>query len=167
MKFLCRLSDAVGKHNGEWKDGTMTDIGKKYEEGLEELIDRYAEDYRIESFSYKMMGKLLEIEKVKKRLKTYGIHELYIYGGGYLGVQLFNAVNAFADVKAVVDKSGSLSVDVPGIRSISIKDLEKQYTNEKIIITPVRYYATVRQDLIRFIDGENILYLGEFLEGVI
>lgn len=145
----------------------MIDTGKKYEEVLEELIDRYAEDYRIESFSYKMMGKLLETEKVKKRLKIYGIHELYIYGGGYLGVQLYNAVNGFADVKAIVDKSGGISVDVSGIHSISVKDLEKQYANEKIIITPVRYYAAVRRDLIRFIDGENILYLGEFLEGVI
>lgn len=136
-------------------------------EELEKLIDCYAEDYRIESFSYKMMGKLLETEDVKRRLKAYGIQELYIYGGGYLGVQLYHAVREFADVKAIVDKSGGISVDVKGIHAMSVEELEGSYQNETVIITPVRYYTAIKKDLMRFIDEKNILYLGEFLEGVI
>lgn len=137
------------------------------EEKLEELIDYYAEDYKIESFSYKMMGKLLETENVRSRLKAYGIQELYIYGGGFLGVQLYNAVKEYTDVKAVVDKSGGISVDVQGIYSISVEELENVYSGERIIITPVRYYKVVKKDLIRFVEEKNILFLGEFLEGVL
>ena len=136
-------------------------------EKLERLLDYYAEDYRIESFSYKMMGKLLEIENIKKRLQAYDIQELYVYGGGYLGVQLYNAVRKLTNVKAIVDKSGGISVDVQGIKSMSVQELEANYANEKIIITPVRYYRPIKKDLTRFIEEENILFLGEFLEGVI
>ena len=137
------------------------------EEKLEELIDYYALDYKLKFYSYKMMGKLLEIENVKNRLKVYDIQELYIYGGGYLGVQLYNAVKDYTDVKAVVDKSGEISVDVQGICSISTDELENVYKGEMIIITPVKYYSAIKKDLIRFADEKNILYLGEFLEGMI
>lgn len=136
-------------------------------EKLEELLDYYAEDYKIESYSYKMMGKLLEVDKIKKRLEIYGIQELYIYGGGYLGVQLYNAVKDYIDVKAVVDKSGGIIVDVQGIDAISVEELEGRYKGETIVITPVRYYSVIKKDLIRFVDEKKILYLGEFLEGVI
>ena len=74
----------------------------------EELIlDYYAQAYRLEMFSYRMMGKLLETDNVHNRLKKNNITELYIYGGGYLGVQLYNVVKPYVDVKAIVDKSGN------------------------------------------------------------
>jgi hypothetical protein len=137
------------------------------DEELERIFDYYVEDYKIQFFSYKMMGKLLETENIKKRIEIYNIKNLYVYGGGYLGVQLYNAVKDFISVKAIVDKSGGLSVDVQGIKSISFDELKENYTDEKIIITPVKYYKAIEKDLKQFIDKKNILFLGEFLEGVI
>lgn len=134
---------------------------------LEKIFDYYAKDYKIQFFNYKMMGKLLETENVKKRIEIYNIRDLYVYGGGYLGVQLYNAVKDFVTVKALVDKSGGLSVDVQGIKSISFDGLKENYIDEKIIITPIKYYKEIKKDLEQFIDKRNILFLGEFLEGIV
>lgn len=134
----------------------------------EELIlDGYAYAYNLEKYSYQMMGKLLEIEDIKKRLKINKINELYIYGGGYLGVQLYNSVKGYTDVKAIVDKSGGLAVKAEGISVVSFDKLQEIYKGEKIIITPIKYYKSIKEELLRFIDEENILFLGEFIEGVI
>lgn len=133
----------------------------------EEIFELYVKDYRIGSLCYNMMGKLLEIEWVKERLQLYNIQSLYIYGGGYLGVQLYNVVHDMVNVKAVVDKNGILSVNVKGIRTISLDDFVKEYNGEKIIITPVKYYQRIKDDLSKLLNEKEILFLGEFLEGMV
>lgn len=133
----------------------------------EELFELYVKDYRIQTHCYNMMGQLLDTEWVRKRLQLYNIQSLYIYGGGYLGVQLFNAVHDMVNVKAVVDKNGGLSVNVKGIRTISLDDLVKEYAGERIIITPVKYYQRIKDDLSKFVDEKELLFLGEFLEGMV
>lgn len=145
--------------------GIVGGVNMSNEEEL--ILDYYAQAYRLEMFSYRMMGKLLETDNVHNRLKKNNITELYIYGGGYLGVQLYNAVKPYVDVKAIVDKSGNLSVNVKGIPVISLDKLRTVYKNEKIIITPIKYYKMIKKELVEFINEDNILYLGEFLEGVI
>ncbi len=132
-----------------------------------DIFERYAEEKNIESFSYKMMGKLLETSNVIKRIEAYKIKELYIYGGGYLGIQLYNAVKDIVTVKAVVDKNGGISVEVDGIYSISFDEFINVYKGETVIITPVKYYSVIKRDLMNYIKDEDILFLGEFLEGVI
>lgn len=132
-----------------------------------EIFEYYAEEKNIESFSYKMMGKLLETSNVKKRIEAYNIKDLYIYGGGYLGVQLYNAVKDIVNIKAIVDKSGGISVEENGIYSISFEEFINLYKNETVIITPVKYYKAIKKDLDKYIKDGNILFLGEFLEGVI
>jgi len=133
----------------------------------EEIFELYVRDYRIESISYKMMGRLLETGWVRKRIELYHIEDVYIYGGGYLGIQLYNAISNIVNVKAVLDKNGRLSVDVEGIRTISLDAVRKEYSGEKIIITPVKYYETIKKDLLKFADEKEILFLGEFLEGIV
>ena len=117
----------------------------------EEIFELYVREYRIESISYKLMGKLLEKEQVKKRLELFDITSLYIYGGGYLGVQLYNAVQNLTDIKGVVDKNGGLAVDVKDIRTISLADLREEYNNQMIIITPVKYYQSIKKDLVNIL----------------
>ncbi len=131
------------------------------------ILECYAEEKNIESFSYKMMGKLLETSNIKKRVYAYKIKELYIYGGGYLGIQLYNAVKDIVNIKAVVDKTGEISVKVKGIYSISFDEFTNRYKDETVIITPIKYYNVIKKDLSRYVNKEKILYLGEFLEGVI
>lgn len=133
----------------------------------EKLLEQYVRDYDIAWYSYWMMGKLLEKKLVERRVELWKIESLYIYGGGFLGVQLYHALDGMADIKAVVDKNGGLSVDAENIRVISLDNLKKEYSDEKIIITPVKYYRAIWNDLSKFADKNNLLYLGEFLEGIV
>lgn len=133
----------------------------------EKLLDFYIKDCEINWHCYQMMGKLLDKRKVKERKELYNLESLYIYGGGYLGIQLYNALNGITDIKAVVDKNGSLCMDIEGIRAITFDELKKEYSDEKIIITPVKYYQAIWGDLLGFADKDNLLFLGEFLEGIV
>ena len=133
----------------------------------EKLLEQYVRDYDIAWYSYWMMGRLLDRKLVKRRGELCGLESLYIYGGGFLGIQLHNALDGMADIKAVVDKNGSLSVDAENIRVISLDNLKKEYSGQKIIITPVKYYQAIWNDLSKFADKNNLLYLGEFLEGIV
>ena len=134
----------------------------------DDIIDYYAEDYKIESYSYKMMGKLLEKEKVISRLQKFNLQKVYIYGGGYLGVQLYLALKDSDAVQGIVDKSGGVSVDIAeDIPAFTVEQLMERYQNEAIIITPVRYYSQIKNSLSSQIPEDNILFLGEFLEGVV
>lgn len=132
----------------------------------EKLLEQYVRDYDIAWYSYWMMGRLLDKKLVERRVELCRIESLYIYGGGFLGIQLHNALDGIVDIKAVVDKNGSLSVDVENIKVLSLDNLKKEYSGEKIIITPVKYYKAIWNDLSKFADKENLLFLGEFLEGI-
>lgn len=131
----------------------------------EQIIDEYTWHCRIEAESYKMMGKMLDEGLIQERLDLYGISDLYIYGGAYLAAQLYRAVREKVHVKGIVDKEGrsAIKVDIPVIK---IEELRKTYRDEKVIITPPRFYRDARRELSQFIRAENILFLGEFLESL-
>lgn len=132
----------------------------------EQIIDEYTWHCRIEAESYKMMGKMLDEEMVKERLEQYNISDVYLYGGTYLAAQLYRAIKKYTKVKAIVDQAGRsvFKTDVP---VINLEELRKMYFNEKVIITPPRFYREAKSELIQFIRPHNILFLGEFLEGVL
>ncbi len=130
----------------------------------EQILDEYIRHCRVEAESYRMMGKMLNEELVRSRLALCSISDVYIYGGTYLAAQLCRAVKDNANIKGIVDK-GSRSVVEVNVPVITCEELEKIYINEKIIITPPIFYREIKADLLRFVQEDNILFLGEFLEG--
>ena len=58
----------------------------------DELIDIYGYQSEIFSKSYYMMGRLLDKNFVKKEVKKREMSDIYIYGGGYLGIQNNRAI---------------------------------------------------------------------------
>ena len=133
----------------------------------EELIEAYENEVDILSASYEMMGILLNSEAVADKLRERAISELYIYGGGYLGIQFYKAINKAVKVHAIVDKSGGLNIEVPEkIPVISLEAFEKTYQGQAVVITPVKYYYAIQKDLLRFVAKEKLLYLGELLGGI-
>ena len=50
-------------------------------------MDEYIHQYRVEAESYKMMGKMLDVSFVQRRLDQYNLSDLYLYGGTYLAAQ--------------------------------------------------------------------------------
>ena len=124
---------------------------------MEELLDLYAQGFDLFSLSYEMMGKMLDKESLKKRLKAMHISDVYIYGGGYLGIQLYNAINDFINVLNVVDKSGKLLIDMPDITVINLEQFKSVYRQEKVIITPIKHYKSINMELSEFIPRDKMI----------
>lgn len=133
----------------------------------EALLDAYAEEINIAVSSYELMGRLLDIGYVKRRLELSGLSEFYIYGGGYLGIQFYNIARKFVKILAVVDKKGALAIDVPYIPVIDINELKKVYKGQKVIITSVKFYREIKNDLSDFVSQDQIMFLGEVLGGIL
>ena len=133
----------------------------------DELLDAYAKDLAVAECSYEMMGKLLDQDYLKKRLASLNAYELYVYGGGYLGIQLYRACEKLVKVLSIVDKQGGLRLKIAGIPVMDLEGLKETYKDEYIIITPVSYYQEIQQDLLSFVPENKMLFLGEFLGGVL
>ncbi len=131
----------------------------------ERILDEYIYQYRVEAESYRMMGKMLDKNLVQQRLEQCGISDLYLYGGTYLAAQLCRCIGDNANLKGIVDKNGRSAVEV-NVPIISLDDLRNVYQKEKIIITPPRFYQMIKLELMEFVRENNIIFLGEFLEGL-
>ena len=132
-------------------------------EKKDELIDSYGYQTEIFSNSYYMMGRLLDKDFVKKEVEKRGLAELFIYGGGYLGIQLHRAISPFVNVFSVVDKKGKLLID--SIDDIPIMDIETfkcRYGNQPIIVTPLKFYREIFTELREFVPEDKIIFLEEF-----
>lgn len=130
----------------------------------EKILDEYVFNYRVASESYRMMGKMLDEVFVLERLKLYNISDVYIYGGTYLATQLYRVIHSKVNVKGIIDKNKHAVKINDTI--YTLEDIKKIYLNEKIIVTPLRYYKEIYADLMQFVPKENIIFLGELLEGL-
>jgi hypothetical protein len=136
-------------------------------EELDEILEEYAYESEIFSASYELMGQMLDREYVKNRLEMLELFDVYIYGGGYLGIQLYNAINLFVNISGVVDKSGKLLLEISDIPIIDLNEFRSQYRQQRVIITPIKHYKSIYKELSEFVPKDKILYLGEFLGGIL
>lgn len=134
---------------------------------FDELIDAYADDMNFYAHSYGMMCKMLDINYLEGRLRLLKTDEIYIYGGGYLGIQLYRMAYGRIEILAVVDKSGRLRLNLPDIPVMNISEFRDKYARQKIIVTSVRFYQEIREQLSDFVPQSHIIYLGELLEGIL
>ncbi len=134
-------------------------------EKIDELLDAYAYEMETVSSGYEMMGRMLDRKYVESRLKLAGLSDMYIYGGGYLGIQLYYAISRSVNVFGVVDKSGRLLLDVPDIPVVSLEKFAEIYEGQNVIITPVKFYQSIFRELSEFVPEGKLMYLGEFLGG--
>lgn len=58
-------------------------------------------------------------------------------------------------------------LDIPGIPVMSLEGLRKAYQGENIIVASVRYYQEIQKDLLSFVPKTQILFIGEFLGGIL
>lgn len=134
----------------------------------DKLIDAYAYEMKVAECSFQMMGKLLDVLYVKNRIDLFDLRDIYIYGGGYLGIQFYNAVKNHEPVRtlAIIDKKGKLSVEIPEIPVVNLEKFEEIYNGQKIIVASVRYFSEIERNLSSFVSTDRILFLGEFLGGI-
>lgn len=130
--------------------------------GKDELIDIYGYQAEIYSKSYNMMGCLLDRDFVKNEVEKRRLSDIYIYGGGFLGIQLYRAITPFANVLSIVDKKGKLLIAMEGMPVIDGRSFRNQYQGETVIVTPLQYYKEIYSALREFVPDNKIIYLEEF-----
>jgi len=136
-------------------------------EPWEGLLDAYSNEVDILSASYEMMGVMLDQRMVVSKLRNRGISEVYIYGGGYLGLQFYRAVSGSLNIISFVDKSGELSIDIsPNVRVIGLETFKQEYAGQIVVITPMKHYYQIHGELQHFVTEDKLLYLGELLGGI-
>ena len=131
-------------------------------ENKDELVDFYGYWSEIWSRGFEMMGRLLDKDFVANEVKKRKMTDIYIYGGGYLGIQLYRAIIPFGNVLSIVDKSGKLKVDVEDIPVIDMDIFRKRYKDELVVITPIQYYREISNELQSFVLNDKIIFLEEF-----
>lgn len=130
--------------------------------GKDELIDIYGYQAEIYSKSYNMMGCLLDRDFVKNEVEKRRLSDIYIYGGGFLGIQLYRAITPFANVLSIVDKKGKSLIAMEGMPVIDGRSFRNQYQGEAVIVTPLQYYKEIYSALREFVPDNKIIYLEEF-----
>lgn len=138
----------------------MADINDK-------LLDEYGNAKGIAECSFWIMGKLLDTPYLKKRIDLLNVDKVYVYGGGYLGIQTYITCSDLIDIPAIVDKSGKLNLDIPDIPVIDFDEFRKVYKGERVIIASIKFYQEIYNDLSKFVPVTRLLFLGEFLGGIL
>lgn len=135
-------------------------------EALEKLVDFYATEWEMATYRCRMMEKLLDLNFIQERINSLNCDKLYIYGGGYLGIQLYRAAERFIKIPAIVDKSGKLRLNDSSIPVISREELCHCYDEEYVIITPLTFYEEIKEDLKTFVSQEKMFHVDELLGGL-
>lgn len=130
--------------------------------GKDELIDIFGYQTEIYSKSYHMMGRLLDKNFVKNEVEKRRLSDIYIYGGGFLGIQLYRAIIPFVNVLSIVDQKGKLMIAMEGIPVTDICSFRNRYQGETVIVTPLQYYKEIYSALREFVPDNKIIYLEEF-----
>ena len=131
-------------------------------ENKDDLIDIYGYQSEIFSKSYYMMGRLLDKNFIKEEVQKRELSDIYIYGGGYLGIQLYKAIIPYVNVLSIVDQKGKLMIDMEDISIIDMCSFQAQYQDEIVIVTQLKYYREIYRDLRMFVAKDKIIFLEEF-----
>ncbi len=132
-------------------------------ESKDELIDVYGYQTEVYTKSYNMMGRLLDNNFVKREVKRREWSDIYIYGGGYLGIQLYRVISPLVNVLSLVDKKGKLLIN--NINDIPVMDMSTfrgLYENQPVVVTPLRFYREIYHDLKEFVAEDKIIFLEDF-----
>ena len=132
-------------------------------ESKDELIDVYGYQTEVYTKSYNMMGRLLDNNFVKREVKRREWSDIYIYGRGYLGIQLYRVISPLVNVLSLVDKKGKLLINnINDIPVMDMSTLRGLCENQPVDITPLRFYREIYHDLKEFVAEDKIIFLEDF-----
>lgn len=127
------------------------------------LLDLYAERAAVYRVQYEVMGALLDKCRVNKIICHMKWEDIYIYGGAYLGVFTWMCFNEYVNIKGIVDKKSTLYVPLKNVPIMSIEMMREKYNNEPVIITPLEYGNSIKEELITFVDASKVFFINELL----
>ena len=130
-----------------------------------QILEEYSIGYSVEAMSYEIMGKMLDEEFIEERLRKFEITNLYVYGGTYMGIQLYRIGRKYVNVLGIVDKYGK-TLGNEKISVMMLDELKEKYKDEKIVVTPIRLFKEIYGELEGFVDKKNIIGIGELVLGL-
>ncbi len=130
-----------------------------------QILEEYSTNYSVALLSYEIMGLMLDEKYVEERLRKFDISNMYIYGGTYMGIQLYRIGVKSLNVLGIVDKYGKV-LGNDNIQIIMLDELSKIYKDEKIVVTPIRFFEEISKELEIFVAKKNIIGIGELLLGI-
>lgn len=127
---------------------------KIYEEHI-----RKEELYQIR---FELMGMMLDSMMIGSIIDKWKWKSVYIYGGGYLGIQAYHAFSPYIQILGMVDRSGGIVIPIDEARVYSLEEfIEENDSKSPVIITPLESAKMIYQDLAAYIDEERIYYINE------
>lgn len=127
---------------------------KIYEEHI-----RKEELYRLK---FELMGMLLDQTVIRSIIANRIWESLYIYGGGYIGIQAYKAFSRFVEIVGIIDRSGGLTIPIDGGKIYSLEEFVKEDDGRSpVVITPIESAQKIYQDLSDNVDEERIYYINE------
>lgn len=129
------------------------------------ILEEYSKSYSVATLSYEIMGLMLDENYVNERLRKFDISNMYIYGGTYMGIQLYRIGMKSLSVLGIIDKYGKV-LGNDNIQIIMLDELNNVYKGEKIVVTPIRFFEEISKELEMFVDKKNIIGIGDLLLGM-
>lgn len=131
-------------------------------------FDRYAEGEGLFREYYELMGQLLDTRFVEAMIEDKGWNQIYIYGGGYLGIQSCLAFQQFLQVLCIIDRKGQLIVGRSDIHTPVMTLTQWKNDHDKkvpVLITPLQYMDEIKRDLVNAA-VENYIGIHELVAGL-
>lgn len=120
---------------------------------------RKEELYRIR---FELMGLMLDSVTIRSIIDIQKWKSLYIYGGGYMGIQAYRAFSPYTEIVGMIDRSGGLMIQIEGVKVYSLEEFVKEYDGKSpVIITPLESARAIYRDLIGYVNEERIYYINE------
>lgn len=132
----------------------------------ESILDSYGRENDILYLSYNMMCMMLDTKRIKSRLQLLRSSEIYIYGAGYLGIQFVRAIKEYVSIAGVIDKRGETIVPTD-IQVVSMETFLHSYHGQKVVIASLEDCREIKAMLSTHVNDSDILYLNEFLGGIL
>ena len=111
---------------------------------------------------YELMGMMLNQVLISLIVHKRKWESIYIYGGGYIGIQAYRAFSPYANVVGMIDRTGGLMIPIDGVRVYSLEEFATEYDRKSpVIITPIEAAPKIYEDLANSIDKERIYYINE------
>lgn len=125
------------------------------------IFDSHVRREELFQIKFELMGQLLRLDTVKKIVDEHAWQSIYIYGGGYLGIQTCYAFRHFTNVVGIIDQVGELIIPKEDINVFLPKDLVEIHNDLPIIITPLEHAYIIQNELLKYMKEERIFYLNE------
>lgn len=127
-----------------------------------EIYNEHIKKEELYRIKFELMGRMLDSTVISEIINYRKWKSMYIYGGGYIGIQAYYAFSPYTKISGIIDRSGGLMIPIKGIAVYSLEDFIKKYDDKSpVIITPLESAGVIYQNLTDSVSKERIYYINE------